>query len=124
DREVRCSVEQLYALAGGRVIRVARQIDGVPEWRNLREDVERKRQISDRVEKPGEEILRKQNEREDLLRRALASEVREDDDAECAAEDRCDKKGGHDPGELIERQRDPQDDGECKDAGCLRKRDE
>src|SRR5207253_5142052 len=111
-------------LAGGRVIRVARQIDGVAEWRNLGEDVERKREISDRVEEPGQEILRKQNERKDLLRRALASEVGEDDDAESAAEDRGDKEGGHDPGELIERQRDPQDDAECKDAGCLRQRDE
>ena len=84
------------------------------------QDVERERKITDRVKEPSEEVLGKQDEREDLLGRALASEIREHDDTERAAEHRDDEQGRHDPGKLVERQWDAQDEREREDAGRLR----
>src|SRR5438552_19167375 len=90
----------------------------------MRQDVERKRQVLNRVEDPREEELREQYEREDLVRGALAREVREDNHAERAAEERNDDQRECHPRELIRADVDLQDEAEDDDPKRLRQRHE
>ena len=103
---------------------VAEQVHGISHRREVREDVERQRQVLDRVEDPGEEELRKHHEREDLVRGALAREIREDDHAEGAAEQRDDEHRERHARELVGPHVDLQDETERDDAERLRQGDE
>ena len=78
----------------------------------------------DRVEDPGEEELRQHHEREDLVRCALAREIRENDHTEGAAEQCDDEHRKRHARELVRPHVDLQDEAEGDDAERLWQRDE
>src|SRR5438552_15478294 len=88
----------------------------------MRQDVERKRQVLNGVEDPSEKELREQYEREDLVRGALAREVRNDNHGQRAAEQRDDDQRECHPRELIRAEMDLQDEAEDDDPKRLRQR--
>ena len=81
------------------------QLHGVAQRRQRGQDGQQRRQVVDRVEDAGEEELRQEHEREDLVRLALGGEVREDEQPERAAVDRDEEQHRDERQEHDRRQR-------------------
>src|SRR5205823_9512347 len=97
---------------------------GIPEVCEMRDDVERKRQVLDRIKDPGEKELRQHHEREDLVRGARAREIRENDHAERPTEERDDQHCEGHASELIRADVDLQDEAEGDDPERLGESDQ